>query len=501
MTPEADTDETGAETGPRCLQDSRTLRPILGLISAITLMMVFSALALVDEERRLAYFVVQLLAMMFGGAMLMLTIRRFESGFIAPLRSLRTWAQRMQGGDLSARVPIPVGRECADLAHDINSLSQQFRLLSWDMETQVNKQTERLAQKTRDLELLYDLAANIATTTDDIDELLTRFLFTLMDVVNAQAGTVRLLTPDGHMRLVCSVGLDEPSDEGPDADSKPKLEDLEQMEMIPVPLQYRDRTLGIYNLYGDPNSLLRHEDLGGLIKSLGQHMGMTIDKVNADQERTRLSIMEERTQLAHELHDSLAQTLASMRFQTNMLKDSVGQKDEVASQRHMRNLRNTLDEAYTELRELIAHFRAPLDKRGLLPSLETLLDRFRKQTGILSFFQLACDNVDLPADIEMQVLRIVQESLANIRKHSQAKTVRVMLRCDEEEYSLLIEDDGVGFEQRTAEADAGEHIGLSIMHQRAHRVRGRFLIESEPGEGTRVTLVFSKRQPQASLRL
>lgn len=477
------------------------MRPILALLTGFTLVIVFSGLAALDEERRSIYFFAELLSMVFSVAMLFHTVGRFESGFITPLRHLRTWAQRMRAGDLSARVPIPAGGQCADLADDINLLSQDFRDLSWDMETQVNKQTERLAQKTRDLELLYDVAANVATEVDDIDDLLTRFLFTLMDVVNAQAGTVRLLTPDGHMRLVCSLGLNEPSDEGPELESKPKLEDLEQMEMIPVPLKYRNRTLGIYNLYGHPNSLLRHEDLAGLLKSIGQHMGMTIDKVNADQERTRLSIMEERTQLAHELHDSLAQTLASMRFQTNMLNDSMAQQDELAGQRHLRNLRNTLDEAYTELRELIAHFRAPLDKRGLLPSLETLLDRFRKQTGLVTFFQLACDNVDLPADVEMQVLRIVQESLANIRKHSQAKTVRVMLSCNEEQYTLLIEDDGVGFEERRASDDAGEHIGLSIMHQRAHRVRGSFVIESEPGEGTQITLVFPKRQPQAALRL
>ena len=173
--------------------------------------------------------------------------------------------------------------------------------------------------------------------------------------------------------------------------------------------------------------------------------------------------------------------------------------EQVGAERRVRNeldrIRNGLDEAHTELRELLYSFRAPVDQRGLEPALEKLVRRFRQETGIPIFFQCRCRQVNLAASEEMQMLRIVQECLANIRKHAQAHTVRVLLTCSTEgEYMLLVEDDGVGFNNQRLEDSAdghpGEHIGLSIMDERARRLGGSIRIESEPGEGTRVELTY-----------
>jgi len=101
----------------------------------------------------------------------------------------------------------------------------------------------------------------------------------------------------------------------------------------------------------------------------------------------------------------------------------------------------------------------------------------------------------LPPSIEVQALRIIQESLNNIRKHSQAHTVRVILRSDiQGDCRILIEDDGVGMNvpktANTNNSASGEHIGLSIMDERAARIGGTVTIESEEGEGTRIILRF-----------
>jgi two-component system nitrate/nitrite sensor histidine kinase NarX len=88
----------------------------------------------------------------------------------------------------------------------------------------------------------------------------------------------------------------------------------------------------------------------------------------------------------------------------------------------------------------------------------------------------------------------VQEALTNTRKHAQAHTVRVLLRCRPAGgYLLLVEDDGVGFELPNRNGHPGEHIGLSIMEERARRLGGQLRIESEPGEGTRVELTYAPR--------
>jgi two-component system nitrate/nitrite sensor histidine kinase NarX len=100
--------------------------------------------------------------------------------------------------------------------------------------------------------------------------------------------------------------------------------------------------------------------------------------------------------------------------------------------------------------------------------------------------------LQLPPSIEVQALRIIQEALNNIRKHSQAHAVRVIMRSDVQgDCRILIEDDGVGMSlQPESDRTSEDHLGLSIMEERAKRIGGTVRIESEPGEGTRILLHF-----------
>jgi len=229
-----------------------------------------------------------------------------------------------------------------------------------------------------------------------------------------------------------------------------------------------------------------------MLFTVGHHLGVAIAKQRSDAEARRLSIIEERNSLAHELHDSLAQTLASLRFQCRMLADSLTATPiSEAAHNDLTRIRNGLDEAHIELRELLASFRAPLDRRGLVPALAKLTDRLGLETGAHVLFQNDCRPFELSATVEVQLLRIVQEALANIRKHAQAQTVRVLLtRIVNGRYLLLIEDDGIGFSTPTSEKHSGEHIGLSIMEERARRIGATLTLESESGEGTRIEIIF-----------
>ena len=204
-----------------------------------------------------------------------------------------------------------------------------------------------------------------------------------------------------------------------------------------------------------------------------------------------LALINERTALAHELHDSLAQTIAALRFQVNNLEESMGRADTLASKRDLRKINAGIDAVNTEVRELIANFRAPMDERGLVASIEDMASRFERETGISVYLQTDDDGVHLSPVAEVQLLGIVREGLANARKHSGAELVRVLLKGRADGfYRLLIEDDGVGFDESTHPSKPGEHIGLSIMRDRAQRLGGELKIESEPGEGTRLDLTF-----------
>jgi two-component system nitrate/nitrite sensor histidine kinase NarX len=205
--------------------------------------------------------------------------------------------------------------------------------------------------------------------------------------------------------------------------------------------------------------------------------------------------LEERVQLANELHDSLAQTLAGLKFQVRVLDDTLRQDNELAIWHEMERIEHSLDEANIELRELIADFRAPVTAHGLVPALRKLLSRFRKESGTETVLQNQSGELVLDGEAEVQILRIVREALNNARKHSQANMVRVLL--SQGPHGLLrvmIEDDGAGISPQVDDGAGDQHFGLAIMRERAASIGGNLHIESEPGEGTRVVLEWA---PQA----
>ncbi len=98
----------------------------------------------------------------------------------------------------------------------------------------------------------------------------------------------------------------------------------------------------------------------------------------------------------------------------------------------------------------------------------------------------------MTASMEIHVLRIVQEALTNVRKHSRAGAVRILLRCDKAgRYHVMVEDDGIGMPTETLDSKPGEHLGLAILKERAERLGSELTIESEPAEGTRIELNFT----------
>jgi len=461
----------------------------------------------------------------------LLVMMRLHSQLLRPLATLElTVTQICQGEPVAHRAVDQPGGVLSGMAKDIDSLNEELTDIYEDMEVRVARQTWRLAQKTTSLQVLYDVAAGI-NQSENLDELLLEYMDVLRRMVNARSATVHLVLQDDRVRQVgcidqsgklyreedllpiklcqCGIAL-SPGDILCTQDTQLcsrrngwPMYGPEAVERVSVPMWYHGDVLGFYHLYVDkPGIYDGREDLLDILNTIGSHLGMAVAKQRSDTEARRLSIMEERTSLAHELHDSLAQTLASLRFQVRMLEETL--QDEVASgkaQQEARRIHNGLDEAHDELRELINSFRAPLDQRGLVPALSKLVERFSQETGIAAFFQPDCVKTDLDPTQEMQALRIVQESLANIRKHAKAHTVRVLLRCRTPgNYRVLVEDDGVGFEGAAPKGNPGEHIGLSIMEERARRIGGELSIESEPGEGTRVELILRNAKSETSLQ-
>jgi two-component system nitrate/nitrite sensor histidine kinase NarX len=506
----------------RILVVGHLLGPMGALITTLLLSLILSIVLFsrTGDHQDLAG--IFLLLALLSLTSLVVGLGRLHSQLFKPLVQLEESVADVCQGEPWTTLPFDNVGVLGPVARDLDSLSGELIDLYEDMDNRVARQTRRLAQQTSGLKILYDVAASI-NQVEDMDDLLIRFLPVLRDMVHGTAATVQLSSTEGKMRLVGSLGIDNQlltekeqlpiplcqcgralssgdvlCDNDPHECSQRngrRMYGSAEMDMVTIPLKFHGDVLGAYRIYVKKPATAAQEEVLDLLSTIGNHLGIAIAKQRTDEEARRLSIMEERTALAHELHDSLAQTLASLRFQVRMLDETLEQDAEESQARsELNRIRNGLDEAHTELRELLNSFRAPLDQRGLEPALAKLAQRFRQETGIPIFFQRGCRQVNLGASEEMQMLRIVQESLANIRKHAQAHNVRILLSCnDENEYMLLVEDDGVGFDNNRPNGGPGEHIGLSIMEERARRLGGQIRIESEPGEGTRVEMVYKQR--------
>lgn len=390
---------------------------------------------------------------------------------------LSCWVDSLRKGYLSERMPVR-NAFCPSyhLRNHLNSIAIDYQQVAGKLERRLKEQEQYLQQKKHYLSVLYDVASCI-NKSHSLDGLLHRFLQTLKEMVNADGVTVKLTDEDNKTYKIVSIG-EEYSDED---------------ELIIIPIQYRSQMIGVFNISVDKKSHPELEDEYELLLSIGQHLGMAVKKADVDNEARLVSIMEERTRMAHELHDSLAQTLASMRYKVRLLDDSINSEDEELIWGELEGLETIIDEANIELRSLITDFRAPIDSNGLVRAIERMANKFHAETGLEVFFHQNWHLQDIPREIEIEATRIVQEALANIRKHSQAETVRILMYSTEKgDCRILVEDDGIGINDENANAEnaAGEHIGLSVMRERATRINGEIQFESDDGEGTLVQLSF-----------
>ena len=378
-------------------------------------------------------------------------------------------------------------------------------------------QAVRLARKTQSLDILYAVATSLGQP-GTLEQVLDGFLDTFIELVDARAASVRLATGDGGTRLIASRGL---APEVAERDrlmpaggcpcsraaagarlqlqrgtgacaaliGRPMLE-RDCVEFVAVPARYQDHILGVYNLFLDRPLAAMGEDMPDLLISVGRHLGLAMEKARLESEARRVAIMEERATIGNELHDSLAQSLIGMRLQVKLLGEYLARKDVGRAQYEAGRLRRAVEQANDDVRELLTNYRLKIGEGGLARTLAELLERFRRDTGIAVFFQNECTALELSPAQEIQVFYIIQEALTNIRKHSGARNVRLLLNNQDELYTVLIEDDGLGIAEGAA-GGTGEHAGLAIMRERTERLQGQIVIESEPGEGTRIVLMFN----------
>ncbi len=358
------------------------------------------------------------------------------------------------------------------------------------------------------LKLLYQVMS-ILNSADSDRQVLHDFLYLIKQHFHSKAASIQLITNEGLMNLVAYDGISEsqantiqhiPIDGHLFSFETDVIDEIQIYDgeldfdghkaiQICIPVRYKIRTLGVINLFSMEKVEIT-EELAYLLLSIGAHLGESLKKHQLQVSAKQLLIQEERNTIANELHDSLAQTLASIRFQVRILDQTLQSVGDYMAIQTIEQIEHGLEEATTDLRELIAHCRVSIEEQGLIPAIKRVVNKFKHETGIHILLQCEIENIELPTNMELNAYRIVQESLANIKKHANANIVRVLITTDGDNIHILIENDGNGFDQSKIHSEAGKHLGLSIMKERARHLGGELKIESEIDEGTRIELTF-----------
>ena len=230
-----------------------------------------------------------------------------------------------------------------------------------------------------------------------------------------------------------------------------------------VPLYFQDKPLGILNITAPSLRRLSDRELR-LLNTIGLQLGVAIERARLAEESATLARADERTRIAREIHDTIAQSLTAI-----ALEIESGRVDKALAV-----TRSTLEDARRSVMNLRAE---PLAGKPLAQALALLVREFTSQSGIRVTLDTshACE---LSLASESELYRIAEQALANVRQHAQAKTVRLTLRCTRSFATLAIEDDGIGFDSRRVPDD--RH-GLRGMRERARLAGGTLKIASRKG--------------------
>lgn len=213
-----------------------------------------------------------------------------------------------------------------------------------------------------------------------------------------------------------------------------------------------------------------------------------------EQRNRELAILEERDRIAAELHDTLGQVLAYLNLKALAARQALSLGKTAHAQNTLLDMEKATNSACADVRESILSLRTTVSaERGLVAALSDFLGRYSEQTGLrVELNTGGLDQIRFDLETELQLLRIIQEALTNVRKHARASRAWVSLTDAGSGISIIIGDDGQGFDPRSIKQGPGHRFGLQIMRERAEKAGGTLAVGSSPGDGTRVVIRLPK---------
>lgn len=256
---------------------------------------------------------------------------------------------------------------------------------------------------------------------------------------------------------------------------------------IGVSLGTPDRALGILMVTRDTGEEFSARDLR-LLGTFGSQASILLERSLLYEEIAAGAVLQERNRLAREIHDGLAQHLASLKMRVAWLQRS----EAVVRVDELRSMEGVLETALIEARHAIGTLRMVPHGSSTVEAIARYAEEFGQVSDLEVSMKSDDGNIEVGPKTRVELFRVVQEALNNVRKHAQASRVSIDVRSDAQGIKIIVVDDGTGFDLGQNEPG---HFGLEIMRERAESVGGRLTVSSTVGRGTEVSVWMPVREP------
>lgn len=455
-----------------------------------------------DLEHKIALLrSLQIALLVMTVAVSLITMWMMKNQVVKPLKDLLSAASRVRDKDFSAKAYHTDQDELGQLGATFNMMVTEIAATYENQQKLIAERTQELTNTNRSLELMYKSALQLSDSTitsgtikqllDDIESELELGSGTVCISEHGSFPAHRLssnLVRSDIEKLCGDRGCEDcfhkSVTQGPQGT-------CDGQEMLFVPIKNRGSIAGVMPFKVNSNSLVPEWKIR-VLEAIGSNLSMALSKMQHQEELHRIAVLEERSVIARELHDSIAQSLSYLRIQVARLEKNQLAPDDQAE--IVNELKSGLSSAYKELRELISAFRLKIDERGFQTALVETADEFRRRCNLEIECQNSLPPTLLSANEEIHILRIIREALANIEKHANATAVKINASLSiADQVVVTVVDNGIGIGDKKS---PDNHYGLIIMEDRARSLGGTVEIADGDSKGTVVTVTFT---PEKSL--
>lgn len=457
--------------------------------------------------------IAQVMLMLMALLSAVLSLLLLNKLVIKPLSIINRGLQKITDGNLTARLNITTNDEFHQVSEGFNQMALRLENVYQNLEQLVKQKTIALETNNQELSTLYEVTAFLHTEPIN-NATLTAFLKTILQISQADGGSIRLLNQQGEkMSIRANINLPEEllhSQRCLDVNGCFCGQRIHVPEVVFFPLekispdlhchkydinhlaiykiQHREQTLGLLTLYFKDKNAVNPELR--LIHLLCTQLAVTLKNNRLVLKDKQYAVLEERNIMAQGLHDSIAQSLSFINLQLQMLGPAIQKEQKQNINQHMDFLKQGVQQCYDDVRELLYNFRFKLNLESFEDILQSAIERFQIQTAIPVQLNFIATGPDLSPQQQLQLIFIAQEALSNIRKHAKASLVKIEF-SNTQEIHLSIQDNGIGFDPIQTSEKSGHHIGLSIMHERIAQVDGVLSITSS-NLGTTITATIKQ---------